>query len=530
MSKWLVAIVGLAFVLRFWGICDYPAGFSADEVGQGYTAYSLLRTGKDEWGEALPIAPRSYGDYRAPLYTYLTIPFVAIFGLSEFAVRLPNVLIGTASVIVVYFLTKKILGNDQKLSLLAAFFLAISSWHIALSRGAFEPNLPVLLIPLGWLAFENGKSNRAWMVFSAFVFGLGLFSYYSARFVIPIFIFALLLVNRKFEKLFLGVFLPFLIIAFATMLTGGGTRSADVAIVNPTGGWQEVSDRRYEAVLLGLPDWVSRIFNNKLTYTLGKFVENYLAFYSPQFLFTNGAGEATYGMKPGVGVLYLVELPLILFGAVILAKNVKKYPYTLILLILLVFPIPAALSKGPGFPANRVALVMPFIQIVSVLGFMAIRNTFIKRAVLLVVFVLLVSFLESYFYQAPQANAESMSYGWREVMSEVSPIEPNYREIVVSRSLSEPQMFVAFYTRMDPYFVQEQSRDWLRYEDEGLLFVDQLGEYRLGKYTFRAINWGVDSEKEDTLFIGKPQDFPESVSPKVISYPNGTDALYIVEP
>ena len=93
-----VLVVG--FLLRVIGLAYYAAGFNADEVNQGYTAYSILKTGRDEWGKFLPLAPRSYGDYRAPLYTYLTIPSIAVLGLNEFAVRLPGVVLGTILLII----------------------------------------------------------------------------------------------------------------------------------------------------------------------------------------------------------------------------------------------------------------------------------------------------------------------------------------------------------------------------------------------------------------------------------------------
>src|SRR3989344_6853350 len=122
MTRWLMlGVFSLALVLRIIFLSDFPSGFSADEVNQGYTAYSILKTGRDEWGEAFPIAPRSYGDFRAPLYTYLTIPFVAIFGLNEFAVRLPNVIIGTLAVVVVYYLSREIFKNKPIVSLFASF-------------------------------------------------------------------------------------------------------------------------------------------------------------------------------------------------------------------------------------------------------------------------------------------------------------------------------------------------------------------------------------------------------------------------
>src|SRR5260221_9154250 len=95
----LLLIVGLAFTLRFYNVSDNPPALSWDEVSIGYNAYSILKTGKDEHGRFLPLDTFiAYGDYKPPLAIYLTVPFVAVFGLNELSVRLPSVLFGTMTV------------------------------------------------------------------------------------------------------------------------------------------------------------------------------------------------------------------------------------------------------------------------------------------------------------------------------------------------------------------------------------------------------------------------------------------------
>src|SRR3989344_6380992 len=105
----LIYIVSLAFILRLIGLGSFPVGLNPDEASQGYSAYSILKTGNDEWGNRLPITSiKSFLDYKAPLYTYLTVPSVAIFDLNRFSVRLPSALIGVVSVYLIYFLANAI--------------------------------------------------------------------------------------------------------------------------------------------------------------------------------------------------------------------------------------------------------------------------------------------------------------------------------------------------------------------------------------------------------------------------------------
>ena len=101
----LISIVVLAAILRFWQLGLVPPSPDWDEAALGYNAYSLLKTGKDEYGTRWPLALRSFDDYKPPLYAYLAIPTVKYLGLSTYSVRLPAAINGVLGVIGAYFLT-----------------------------------------------------------------------------------------------------------------------------------------------------------------------------------------------------------------------------------------------------------------------------------------------------------------------------------------------------------------------------------------------------------------------------------------
>lgn len=543
----LVLVLGL--ILRLVSLSAYPAGFSADEANQGYTAYSILKTGRDEWGKFLPLAPRAYGDYRAPLYTYLTIPSVALLGLSEFSTRLPNSIIGTLAIFVIYLLVKE-LFKGQKIAnmtaIFSAFMLAISPWHVSMSRGAFETNLPSFLFPLGVLLFIGGVKNPKMMALSALSFGLSSFSYYSARTLVPVV--AIILYATYLRAYGMSVFkivskyrLAFCISAFfgvvvvSTMLMGSSTRVLDVALFSSESSFKAAADSKYEAVLLGLPDIGARIFSNKAVFVGEQFLRNYLGYFSLNFLFIEGAGEATYGMVPGLGPLYLIELPFLVYSLYLIfcRRLYKKPEFQVLLALVLCSPIPAALTTSHGFAANRAAIMLPWLYILAAFGASSILDEFrfkyTKHLILAAYSISLLFFVEKYFFHAPMQNARSMSYGWKSAASYLSEVSSEYSSVIVSRSLSEPQMFLSFYLRLDPSIVQEESYDWLRYQSEGLKFVDQLGEYRLQNYTIRSIDKNSDILLSDTLLLGKPEDFSHGTIPyKTINYPDGTPAMYLV--
>src|SRR3990167_2080459 len=108
----LLVIIIIAAILRLWNLGGNPPHLTPDEAALGYNAYSILKTGKDEYGQILPVIFKSFGDYKPGLYVYLTVPFVAIFGLTEFAVRLPSALFCILSVFLIFRICLKI-GNWQ---------------------------------------------------------------------------------------------------------------------------------------------------------------------------------------------------------------------------------------------------------------------------------------------------------------------------------------------------------------------------------------------------------------------------------
>src|SRR6266567_6149312 len=128
----LGVILLLALVLRLWQLGAVPPSPDWDEVALGYDAYSLIHTGRDEYGKFLPVVLRSFDDYKPALYAYLTIPTVSLFGLTVIAVRLPSVIFGVLAVLATFYLMRELFKRDS-LALVVAFLLAISPWSLQFS-------------------------------------------------------------------------------------------------------------------------------------------------------------------------------------------------------------------------------------------------------------------------------------------------------------------------------------------------------------------------------------------------------------
>src|SRR3989337_2213889 len=128
-------ILILAAFLRLWSLSTNPPHLTPDEASLGYNAYSILKTVRDEYGELLPIIFKSFGDYKPGLYVYLTVPFVAFLGLTEFAVRLPSAMAGIFAAWLLYKIVELLFAKQnhqtqvtshKSLTSIAALLLAIS--------------------------------------------------------------------------------------------------------------------------------------------------------------------------------------------------------------------------------------------------------------------------------------------------------------------------------------------------------------------------------------------------------------------
>ncbi|MGE3983198.1 MAG: hypothetical protein AB7G38_03445, partial [Dehalococcoidia bacterium] len=102
VSQWRVVVLGcfvvVAAAARMIDITGVPKGFFTDEASFGLNADLILHSARDEYGEFLPILFRSFGEYKLPVFIYAEVPFMAIFGRTEEAVRLTSAVLGTLTV------------------------------------------------------------------------------------------------------------------------------------------------------------------------------------------------------------------------------------------------------------------------------------------------------------------------------------------------------------------------------------------------------------------------------------------------
>jgi len=195
-KNWLFLLVipflFLSLFFRFYKLGQVPPGPNRDGASIGYTAYSILKTGSDEYGQFLPLSIKSFGDWKLPLYTYLTVPVVFIFGLNEVATYLVTVLAGLTNLIFLYLLAKQFFPQKKEkfIPLFSLIILAFLPWHLHFSRYNHEGNLGLALITAGVYFFLQGLKRPKFLLLSSLLFGLTLYTYhayllFTPRFSLP---------------------------------------------------------------------------------------------------------------------------------------------------------------------------------------------------------------------------------------------------------------------------------------------------------------------------------------------------------
>ena len=181
-----LGLILLGAAVRLVWLGDVPLGLNQDEASIGCEAWALLEHGVDRHGYRYPVHFIAWGSGQNALYAYLAMPFIEFLGLNVVAVRLPQALLGVAALFVMYAVGRRLV--DGRFALCALFVLAISPWHIMLSRWGLESNvLPVLSCspsPFCW----GGGLERPRCIVPAFVFlSLALYAYGTAYVFVPLF-------------------------------------------------------------------------------------------------------------------------------------------------------------------------------------------------------------------------------------------------------------------------------------------------------------------------------------------------------
>lgn len=484
IDPYIFVIVVIAVLLRFVNISSMPPALNWDEVSHGYNAYSVLTTGKDEWGVRFPTIFRAYGDYKLPGYIYATGISEKLFGLNEFAVRLPSVLAGIGTVIFTYLLVFELFRN-KTLANLSAFLVAVEPWSLFLSRGAFEANLALFFIVSGVYCFvrsiRDSRSHYYLLLFT-FLTGLSVWTYNSARVFIPLLILTLLIIYwrelkagfikyKKTSAFSILIFALFFVPMFIQLAQPvGQARYGKVSIIDE-GAVAKIEEARNTSKL---PPVVSRLVNNRVVYFSITFIKNWASHYSGSFLFFNGGTDFQFSI-PGRGIIYWIDILPIALGLLWLIK-VKSKTNTLMLAWFLLAPIPSALTNEAPQVLRSIVL-LPVPMIIAAIGvwetgkWLKTKINVAPKITIAVYVAIIYLFLENYGMTYATTYRENYSwswqYGYKQIVDYAKTHYSDYDKIIVTKKYGEPHEFFLFYWpwgskkyRNDPNLIRFMQSDW----------------------------------------------------------------------
>lgn len=502
---WLILLV--AAVLRLWNLGSIPPSLTPDEASLGYNAYSILKTGRDEYGKLFPIIFKSFGDYKPGLYVYLTVPSVAVFGLTEFATRLPSALAGILIVYLIYLIVRLLFTDHRSLATVATFVAATNPWLIYFSRGAWEVNVALMLTLFGIYFFLRSVQSTKYIVHSAVFFALTLITYQGAKLSTGIVI--LLLVALYFKrvikiepkKIIIAVILG-LLISSPILLS---------FIKGQTGRLTVFSIFSYHDSKEYLQKVDYYLFHSEPLFFARGILGRYFNHFSGRFLFFEGDWSNPRHSAPNSGMLLLSDIVLLLAGIYALVRSKLNKEHWFIIAWLALAPLPSILSRDQVHAVRSINMVIPLIIIISIgLNNLVIWIKDQKFSgvfyVLLTTFYMLsfAYFVDSYFIHLPKHNSKLWGYGHREMVQKVTEIQAQYKTIKIQQSFLQPYIYFLFYQKYDPAKYQKQVK-WSESE-----YKDDVGYVtKLDNIDFVGrIDWQISRGESGVLFVAGPSQIP----------------------
>jgi len=363
-KKLFLLISSLSFLLFFLRLSNLniPPVLTVDEVSIGLNAQSIIKIGTDEWGQKLPLFFKAFGEYKSPIFIYSLIPSIALLSPTLYTIRLTSALWGLLTIAFAILLMWELTRNKTA-ALIAFVVSATLPWLYQLSHLGYEViTFPALFAAMLWTLTKSRQTvgpplvggrnptkcgqaqDLALQIISAFLLGLTVYTYPTARLLVPLYflIIICILIEKPLHRLLFS-------------LTSLITITPFIAAVmqNP-------------AIIFNRLNQIS-IFSQPAPLKL--FLTNYFGYFSPQFLFLTGSPDILFSTQKSGALLISFLLPL-LFGLILLCRLTLKQNYwaLFILLGLVTFPLASALTFDNQPHLLRAANAIPFIVLTVTLG------------------------------------------------------------------------------------------------------------------------------------------------------------------
>ncbi|MBI2617154.1 glycosyltransferase family 39 protein [Candidatus Gottesmanbacteria bacterium] len=529
----LFLILICALAVRVYKVGEIPIAIYSDEASLGYNAFSLLHTGRDEFGVPHPLAFQSFGDWKTALPSYLAIPTIALLGLNGWGLRLPIALLGSIAPLVVYFLVRTLFRGDSrriKIALVAALLISLSPWHILHSRALLFESIGLFFLLLCVFFFYRSFDSIKNLILSALFFSFSIYSYHSLRIVTPLLILFLFILYRtnfrntiRSAVLYITAGIIFLLPFFVAVMG-----KSDILF----GRARYISVFYDQGVKLRIEEYerqdgstqntrLTNLFHNKpYSYSLD-ILNRYFSHLNGNFLFLVG-DRATPFQISNMGFLYFIDSLFLLLGLYVLARKGKE-DGELLFFWLIVSIIPSAFTfLTPS--SNRIFnAVFPLLTISAVgIVFLAGKQKRRLISILVVTFGYSLSFaffLYQYFLIMPKDYASWWHYGFKELVQTLVNVEGLYDRVIISDRLGVPYIFFLYYQKYNPTKFQSEGVVDFHRDPLGFIHVENLGRFEFKRH----FDWKTEKKNlwPHSLYVVRSEESPNDPPTYEIKDPEG---------
>lgn len=501
MKKWLplAVLIVVAAALRLYKIGEVPYGYTWDETSITYNAWGLSLWNRDEWAERLPLAFRSFGDYKAPLLFYvLAIPF-KVFGLWVPLIRVLSAIFGIGLVVTTYFIAKHLFKSDNNMGIISGLLVALSPWAINFSRVGFEANLSLLLVAAAVLFFLKGLGNTKAQVIAMLFFAGSMYAYHSAKITAPILLMLLVWVYRKTLRtkikttawsllLFTLAIAPLL---YSTFFGKGFERGMTMIFFDEN----------------------HQMRNSRSILT--EFMQNVQHQLSTSFIIGGVDAVGLRHLTPGYGIIYGIELPFLILGLIALLKK-KSSERILLVGWLVIGVLPAILSHQTPH-AVRSILMMPALQLITAFGWMKCvhyvrpENSIAQKGLVglsaVVLTISVMGYLTTYYGSYAINAAYDFQFGYRQALEIASNLGRTRDKIIVTDTYGQPYVYVLLTNKITP---------------------QEFLSGALANYEFHAVTWPYG--KPNSVVVGTPKEIPinDPAVEALVKIPGTQEVVFVI--
>jgi 4-amino-4-deoxy-L-arabinose transferase-like glycosyltransferase len=406
-SEAAIGVLLLATVVLYSLWLGYSPIYMHDaEVLFALHARSIAATLRDSNGTFLPLYFHmpSIGEnvWFHPMIVYFSAFFLKVLPFTEWAVRLPSVVVGTIDVLLIYLVATR-LFRSRVYGLLASVLLALTPAHFIHSRIEMDYLYPVPFV-LAWLwcLLKFDDTEEPWLMWLAgVILGAGFYSYIAAVAFMPLYVvFTWLYLFAKYRRLrraHLWVTLAFC----APLVFFVAWRILYPEVFSGTA-------YRYAITRRGVAFGVLRLLNYNL---IGDYVSNYWNFFNPNFLFL--VGSPNFQSSTRAAGVFLIPIALFLAAGLyeVVAKEKARVSWLLIA-GLLTAPIPAVLVEEP-YAIYREMEILPFAILLATFGIRTMVRANSRTLRVVAMAALIVMPLQfAYFMKDYFTDYRLNSYGW----------------------------------------------------------------------------------------------------------------------